>query len=257
MYDFIVCGVFKNEAHILSEWIQHYIQRGVEHFYLVNDHSTDDFEKVLSPFSAYVTLFHNDIVTDRPGRQVCIYEKYFVQCLRMAKWMAILDLDEFMYSPSKQSFSNILSTFDKVSQIQIDWLHFGSNGHIHQPASVVSGFTKRGKHLTTAPYYSFKSIFKTNSIISFGIHSHSVNGQTIHFTYSDEATPPLVINHYQLQSLEFFMKVKATRGDADNYAQSIGVVRDRAYFDAIDVNDVEDLRLFEQNKSMISLNTIL
>ena len=35
MYNFCVCAVFKNESHILEEWLLHYIYRGTEHFYLV------------------------------------------------------------------------------------------------------------------------------------------------------------------------------------------------------------------------------
>lgn len=257
MHNLVVCGVFKNEAHILSEWIQHYLQRGVEHIYLVNDNSTDDFEKQIRPFSANVTLFHNDIVTNNVGRQPQIYEKYFRPLLPSSKWMAILDLDEFLYSPTGDSFASILSKYDSASQLQVDWLHFGSNGHIHQPISVVNGFTKRSKFLTTVQYYSYKCIFKGSSLISFDIHRNNVHGETIHLKYSDEAPPPLVINHYTVQSLDFFMAVKATRGDINNYAQSIGVVRDKPYFDSYDINDVVDMRLFEQNKTKISFGNAL
>lgn len=43
MHNFVICSVFKNEAHILEEWIQHYKKRDVCHIYLVNDFSTDDY----------------------------------------------------------------------------------------------------------------------------------------------------------------------------------------------------------------------
>ena len=45
-----------------------------------------------------------------------------------------------------------------------------------------------------------------------------------------------------------------TRGDVDNYAQTIGVVRDRSYFDKYDHNEVEDLQLARQNESMINFD---
>lgn len=257
MHNLVVCGVFKNEAHILSEWIQHYLQRGVDHIYLVNDNSTDGFEKELRPFSEHVTLFHNDIVTNDVGRQTRIYEKYFRPLLATTKWMSILDLDEFLYSPTGNSFASILTSYEGASQLQIDWLHFGSNGHIHQPISVVSGFTKRSKFLTNVPYYSYKCIFKAHALISFEIHRSTVVGETVHIKYSDETLPPLVINHYTVQSLDFFMAVKATRGDCDNYAPSVGLVRDKPYFDSYDINDVEDMRLFEQNKNTFSFDNAI
>ena len=33
-YFLSVLSVFKNESHILEEWLNHYINEGVEHFYL-------------------------------------------------------------------------------------------------------------------------------------------------------------------------------------------------------------------------------
>jgi hypothetical protein len=46
-YHLSVAAIFKNESKILKEWIEHYFLHGVEHIYLINDHSTDDFLAVL------------------------------------------------------------------------------------------------------------------------------------------------------------------------------------------------------------------
>ena len=246
MHTFIVCGVFKNEAHILSEWIQHYLSRGVDHIYLVNDHSTDDFASKLRTFSDKVTLFHNDIVTREVGRQLQIYDKYFRPILSSAKWAAILDLDEFLYSPTGHSFSELLTGFESVAQLKIDWLHFGSNGHRMQPLSVVSGFTTRATFSRTPEYYSYKTLFKTADLLSFQVHEHGVRGETLHLKYSDTAVPPLVINHYSIQSYDFYMNVKAVRGDINNWFDSIQKERNEKLFRAYDRNEVTDLRLLNQ-----------
>ena len=50
MYKLSVGALFKNEASILKEWIEHYLHHGVEHFYLINDNSTDNFLDVLQPY---------------------------------------------------------------------------------------------------------------------------------------------------------------------------------------------------------------
>jgi len=254
-YNFVICAVFKNESHILSEWIQHYLLRGVEHIYLVNDFSTDDYSQILEGFSDVVTVFHNDIVTKEVGRQSQIYEKYFRPLLTTTKWMAILDLDEFLYSPSgAMHFGTILDTYDSVSQLKIDWLHFGSNGHTYQPTSVVSGFIKRDVFNNTAIYYSHKTIFKTDELIAFGIHSHQVRGTTSHLEYNEINKPILVINHYNLQSYDFYINVKCTRGDCDNWFESQRLERNDSLFRQLDKNDVIDLTLFEQNKDRVSFN---
>jgi len=124
MYYFSVCSVFKNEAHILEEWILHYLHHGVEHFYLVNDNSNDDYKVIIDKYSNYITLMHNDIVTKDVGRQGRIYEKYFRQHLEKTKWMASIDLDEFLYSPTSINIQNILHTYENYAQIRVDWLHF-------------------------------------------------------------------------------------------------------------------------------------
>ena len=47
---FTIGAIFKNEAHIMKEWIEHYLYHGIEHIYLINDFSTDNFLEILQPF---------------------------------------------------------------------------------------------------------------------------------------------------------------------------------------------------------------
>ena len=55
------------------------------------------------------------------------------------------------------------------------------------------------------------------------------------------AGPPLQLNHYPIQSWEFFESVKMRRGAAD-VADSENA-RDRAYFEKYDFREVEDTAL--------------
>lgn len=250
VFKFCICGVFKNEAHILDEWLQHYFTRGVDHIYLVNDNSTDSYLETLEKYKDKLTLYHNDITTKNVGRQIQIYEKYFRPILNTSEWISILDLDEFLYSPQKMSYSDVLEKYSSYSQLKIDWLHFGSNDHLKQPISVVNGFTKRALLDRTKPYYAYKCIFKTNSLKSFNVHSNTVDGDTVHLEYNETTLAPLVINHYNIQSLEYFMTVKATRGDINNWFDHVKLKRDREFFEGYDINTVTDLGLYEQNKSL-------
>jgi len=56
-----------------------------------------------------------------------------------------------------------------------------------------------------------------------------------------------LFNHYSCQSVEFWQKVKCTRGDGDAYIQ-----RGMSQFHELDVNEVEDMQLWEQNKDIPS-----
>ena len=252
MYNFVICGVFKNESHILDEWISHYLYHGVDHIYLVNDFSSDNFMEIINKYNDKVTLLHNDIITKEVGRQQLIYNKYFRPLLQTSTWMSILDLDEFLYNPSEINLQNTLLEFQEYSQISIPWVHFASNDHILQPNSVVEGFTMRANYSHNKSYYSYKCIFRTNHLIQFGIHSNIVNGQTINLLYNDTSNiPKFLINHYNIQSLEFYSQIKKNRGDCDNWFDHVGLKRDEQQFIEYDDNDIEDKRLYEQNKSII------
>ena len=245
-FNFVVASVFKNESSILKEWITHYLKHGAEHFYLVNDFSTDNFKEIIHEFGEVVTLYNNDIVTNKVGRQTMIYNKYFKDI--PSKWVALLDLDEFMWTPKCNSIKTYLDSIpENINQIKVDWLHFGSSGHIKQPSSVINSFTKRAKFDTTKEYYSYKSIYKSKSLISFNVHGHNVTGMTLHEKYSEQDQSGLVINHYPIQSFEFFMNIKATRGDINNWFNTTGRKRNEEYFKKQDINEIEDTRLKEFN----------
>ena len=247
MYNLVVCAIFKNESHILEEWIIHYLSRGFEHIYLVNDFSTDDYLPIIDKFGSYVTLFQNDIVTKTVGKQITIYEKYFRPILINTRWAAILDLDEFLYSPTNHKITDIINACRNCAEIKVDWLHFGSNGHIAQPSSVIEGFTKRAAFDRQKEYYGHKSFFRPDKLIRFDIHFHYVDGVSKHFNYSDDASVMMVINHYNIQSRDFFLNVKCTRGDINNWFDHIKKTRDIQLFNKYDVNEIEDRRLLDQN----------
>jgi glycosyltransferase involved in cell wall biosynthesis len=247
MHNLIVCAVFKNEAHILDEWIRHYLVRGVDRIYLVNDFSTDGFAEITKTFGDLVVVMDNDIVTNEGGRQMMICEKYFRPILSSSKWVALVDLDEFLYSPETMELKSVIERYNDHSQILANWVYFGSSGHVYQPHSVVEGFRMCAPMDTTKTYYSYKSIFKGDSLVKFNVHSHEVTGSTHH------EQSVLLVNHYAIQSLNFFMTVKAMRGDVNNHFPTNGLVRDRAYFDGLDINVIEDRRLWEQNREIIEV----
>lgn len=63
-YYLSILAMFKNEADIIEEWLDHHIYHGVEHFYLIDDYSTDDVMGRLEPYKAKGEKFicYNDIL---------------------------------------------------------------------------------------------------------------------------------------------------------------------------------------------------
>ena len=93
-YRLAVGAIFKNESHILEEWITHYLKEGVEHFFLINNGSTDTFMDTINKYSYCVTLFNDD----KRHAQAELYNKYVMPQKDKTEWVIVCDLDEFIYS---------------------------------------------------------------------------------------------------------------------------------------------------------------
>ena len=100
-------------------------------------------------------------------------------------------------------------------------------------------------------YNSYKSIVKTDGNIKLGIHKHFYNnnsdGKNVSF---DEKDTPLLVNHYAIQSSNFWKNIKMTRGDVNYWYDKKGWQRNMDLFDEMDVNDIKDERLKEQNQNL-------
>ena len=99
MYYFSIGAIFKNEAHILQEWLEHYFYHGVEHIYLINDKSTDNFLPILKPYidKNLVTLYNCEDNRKEIGMQASKYNKFFHDIIKNSFWFGVLDLDEFLF----------------------------------------------------------------------------------------------------------------------------------------------------------------
>jgi glycosyltransferase involved in cell wall biosynthesis len=251
-YDIMVCAVFKNESHILDEWIQHYKYHGVSHIVLVNDGSTDDYLPILEKHKDFITVYENHIVHDKVGRQMVIANHFFLPLKDLSTWIAVLDLDEFLYSPTTLDIKEILSVIP-YDHIQVDWLHFGSNDHVRQPHSVVEGFLERTPRHLEREYHSHKMISKSAHVRRFNIHHNEGTGNKIHLKYEEDLSSQLIINHYNLQSRNFYLTVKQTRGDCHRWFEHVNKKRNLDLFLEYDKDcSIIDTRLFDQNLTMFS-----
>jgi hypothetical protein len=119
-YKLSVAAIFKNESLNFKEWIDHYTHHGVEHFYLINDNSSDNFLEVLSPYinSGIVTIYNSD-VAKFGNRQQVMYDKYILPNLKNSQWTIICDLDEFIYSPKEINIANILDKYQEYDVVYL------------------------------------------------------------------------------------------------------------------------------------------
>ena len=139
-HELAVCGIFRDEAPFLDEWLTLHHAVGVGHFYLYNDRSEDNFREVLEPWiqKGIVTLFNMpDPVTQRGAYNDCLRR------FRMeARWIAYIDIDEFLFSPETRDLRTVLPRYEGAAAVFVYWSLFGSNGHRTRPeGSVIENYT--------------------------------------------------------------------------------------------------------------------
>lgn len=120
-YTLSVCAIFNNEARRLPQWIEHHRLQGVDHFYLYNAGSKDDYHAILIPYinQGLVTLVNwpnsqddADEYSWALGTQVPAFENAVNFLSREeTKWLLLADVDEFLECP-KGNLKELLIEYD-------------------------------------------------------------------------------------------------------------------------------------------------
>lgn len=263
-HELAVLAIMKNEGHILEEWIEHYRWQGATRFYLIDNGSTDNTRSAISEYVEREIVFM--VCDNRLHIQRSAYNQLLHRARREAQWLLVCDLDEFVYS--RRKFSTIpeflRSLDDSITTVQIPWKIFGSNGHRKQPKEVRTSFVERScyRNLTspkagmvTPSHTNSKYITRTSRLTHLDIHTCNVahgcailpNMERTSHSYMQPVSEKLLgemclhLNHYAIQSWEYFRDVKMSRGSADR--EKDDHVRDISYFRNYDINEIVDEEL--------------
>jgi hypothetical protein len=130
-----VVAVIKNEAAYLREWLEFHLELGVDHFYLYDNDSSDGFEAVLDPYRRAGVV---DLVRwPQHPCQAGAYRDAHWRYRRETRWLAALDLDEFLWSPTGLKLPEVLARFGDAAGVVANWRVFGTGGHVSRPEGLV------------------------------------------------------------------------------------------------------------------------
>lgn len=216
-HELAICAIFREEASILNEWIEFHAAVGVTQFYLYNNFSTDEFRDVLRPWieRGLVTLTEWPVLVG----QVAAYTDCLRRFRNEARWIAFIDVDEFLFSPCCVDIRPILASFSDFPGLEVWQLFFGANGHIQRPTgSAVDCYTRRAPISQT----TVKTIANPRMVYKARVHQFKywrgggldTSGRAV----GPSSTPVLDvlrINHYWSRSVEE-LKIKISRGDASS-----------------------------------------
>ena len=223
-YYLAICAIAKNEGPYFQEWIEWHRKQGVEKFYIYDNESTDGTREVLEPYIASGLVDY----TYFPGQkmQLAAYDDCFERHRLEMRWLAIIDLDEFIVPIKDRSIPEFLHRMEKYPVVEINWLVYGSGGAKKQePGGVMERFRRH-----SLPEH------RLNTHVKSIVDPRRVCGGvplTKGFRDRKPQQDVIRINHYAIKSYEEFLSKRA-RGRARTNS-----LRDMNYFDAYDLNDLE------------------
>jgi hypothetical protein len=213
----------KDSAKYLNEWLAYHYSIGVEHFYIINDMSSDNIKEVIEPWVKLGIVDITDYNID--GKQSEIYSYFCRQLKDATKWLGFLDMDEFLVVKSG-NVVDWLNTFpEETSAVEINWRCFGSSGFENYKNVFVTKRFKKYSGPDFGPNKHVKSIVKLGNEALF-LDPHSVfrsvsnvrdsNKDLVdkHFMQREPIWGNAWINHYFCLSKEEFGE-KLRRGRAD------------------------------------------
>lgn len=292
----VIVSMFKNESWILKEWIDHHLDVGVCHLYLIDNGSTDDSWAVLLPYidrgvvscvrdaerPAAGKVFPGTVMTysqasdSAPSETHCsgtqiqtvLYNRHWLTEVKdNADWVAVVDCDEYLYSPGRTLPQLLSDVPDEVAALWAPWRMFGSNGLVEQPESVRRSFTRRETLLEYKTRVGEKrvagfgkSITRTTAMRQLGNHESLTFSPTVMLADRrtlrkgrpayrvwldsyDPAADILCCNHYSTMSRDYFVRVKMTRPGGSG-SPRVGRQGEK-YWAKNDKNTVEDTAILQ------------
>lgn len=240
-YYLAVCAIAKNEGPYFKEWIEWHHKHGVEKFYIYDNESTDDTKNILKPY------IESGIVDYKywPGKnqQLATYDDCFEQHRFESRWIAVIDLDEYIVPIRDKSIPDFLRGMEQFSVVEINWLVYGSGGaKKKEPGNVMDRFRRHSlpEHKLNT---HVKSIVDPRRVCTMvGCHEASrisgraadSHGIPLKKGFRDRIPQQDIIriNHYAIKSYEEFL-AKRARGRA-----RVESLRDMGYFEKYDLNDI-------------------
>lgn len=135
LYELAIGTIFRNDAKYLKEWIEFHRLLGVDHFFLYNHLSDDDFLTVLTPYveKKIVEIVewnfpfekgsHEEWIQIQCGAYNDILQKHREEC----KWIVFLDSDEFLFPTQKESLPQFLKEYEAFGGLCVSWRLYGTS----------------------------------------------------------------------------------------------------------------------------------
>jgi hypothetical protein len=238
----------KNEEDMIAEWIAFHFAIGFDAVIVLDNLSTDDTWGRAEQCERFGTVLIESWRHSSADQQMLGYDYVCRRYATTFDWIAFVDCDELVVSADQPPIQSLLSAAGDASAIALQWLMFGSSGHVAKPAtSMIQTFTYRAR-TDFPPNEHVKSIVRPARVVrAINQHAFEVEGRYVDYrgeamiwkfpgcTQRAPATEPLWrVQHYFTRSHDHWLE-KLARGYGPD-----PTVRTIAEFNHYDRNEVED-----------------
>lgn len=226
-YELSICTIFQNDAPYLKEWIEFHKLQGVEHFYLYNNLSKDDYLNVLSPYvsNREVTLIEWPFDYDVSDLQSWgkIQNGAYNDCINAHRdetiWLAVIDSDEFLFCPNGKKLTDFLENYLDMGGVCANWLCFGTSYIEDVPEGVlmiealvrcIDQDAAVNQHIKSIVQPKYVSRFYNPHCCSYTNDRFAVNvdKEKVDFAFSKISLDQIRINHYWTRTERYFSEYK-------------------------------------------------
>lgn len=228
-YELAVTAIFQNESRFMKEWIEFHRAVGVEHFYLYNNLSEDDYLAVLKPYidAGIVSLYEWPHLSKNEANFTRLQTEAYNDALKHARgvahWLAIIDLDEFVFSPTQPDLREFLKEFEPFGGVCPNWQLYGTSGvyEIPEDKLMIECLVKKAPQKYWRNF-QIKSIVQPLKVLTCG-NVHFVTYLHPHFQVTElhqrffgmkspyVSVSRIRINHYWTRDEKFFYEQKMPR----------------------------------------------
>ena len=223
-YNIIICAILKDETPYLVEWVEHHLSIGIEHFVLYDNNSVIPAKQTLE---AYVRKGVVEVIdcpiTNSPQLKAythCLYNMH-----GRTKWIAYIDLDEFIILKKYHDIHAFLADYDEYAGVCMNWVIYTANGHIEKPEGLVmQNYTESlpydfpaNQHVKSIVRPDYVSTVDSSHYPRYDEEYYAVNEKYIYVprAFSHFTNDIIQLNHYFTKSFEEWLR-KISKGMSDS-----------------------------------------
>lgn len=254
--------IVRNEARHIAEWARFHHMAGVTHFLVYDNGSTDGTITVIRsalPAEALTVIpwaqrRFRTITGREIHNQVLAYAHALLNFGSAYRWMAFIDVDEFLVPVTARSIPEAMQGLDGAAHVSLPWQMFGRGGNTTPPeGGVVANYLHRARDSFALTHgLNFKCLVDPSRVTEVGVHGFGIDGrdegvndagQSAH--HKDRVKPSfasrvrLQLNHYYTRS-DAELQAKIGRGSNKDVQADKHIRRVMRIVTAIEADTIED-----------------